>query len=239
MAAKSDALRNGKEQAFKRVLHPAGFAKGAHVFVRRAGGQLHGIQFQTSRFAAKYYVNVAFHYDFLPPQLAMLRASDPPPPEKWELVDFMFNIRLEDLMPPPYPSEWRYDRGGIQAVQKQLEKNARDAMGAVEVVAKKWRDPKAMLKLLPPDVLEEDYKQSIARADVHPADMASLPPLPYEAAVGAGWSVPDSFYLGYCLAVIAHRAGNPKLAREYLNFSKSHTEGQDTGALTVLRRQLK
>jgi hypothetical protein len=229
-------LKGSKQAAFERVLQPAGFTRGSHLYLRRADGQLHGVQFQTSRFAAKYYVNLAFHYDFLPPQLATLTATKPPPPEKWELVDFLFNIRLEDLMPPRYPADWRYDRGA-DAVGKQMEKNARDAVGALEKIGRKWREPEVMLKLLPPDLLEEDHSQSISRADVHPADMASLPPLPFEAAVGEGWSVPRYSYLGYCLALIARRAGRDKLAPKYLDFAQSHAQGREAKALAALRRQ--
>ena len=63
---KSRNFRKAKAVALKNILAPAGFVKGKRLFVRHAGNQIHGIEFQTSTWGGVYFINVGFHYDFIP-----------------------------------------------------------------------------------------------------------------------------------------------------------------------------
>src|SRR6266550_686976 len=135
MADKSKAYRAAKEKAFKEILRQAGFMKGRYLFVRKAHGELHGIGFQASKWGGEYYINVAFHYDFLPPLLA-LSNNTTYPFEQFDVTDFLLHTRLEAFMQPGYPKEWSYGQE-VKDLEKQVKQNAKDAIGVLDELGEK------------------------------------------------------------------------------------------------------
>jgi len=235
MPDKSKVFRAVKENAYKNTLQPAGFIKGKHLFLRHQHGQIHSIDFQTSKWGGKYFVNVGFHYDFLPP-LTGISNGTKYGREQFELTDFMLYARLEALMRPDYPRSWKYE-DNMQGLDEQVDRNARDAVRVLDDLGHKWPDPAVFLKLLPPKLLQEDAKEESSQSNLSAEEAASRPPLPYERALGAAWTPPDYLSLGYCLSIIALRAGHKNLAKEYLIIAEQHSEGIAGEALSALRRE--
>jgi hypothetical protein len=227
MADKSSLYRSAKDKAFKQVLKPAGFVKGRYLFARKAHGQLHGIDFQTSKWGGEYFLNVAFHYDFLPPLVALANNTIYAF-ERFGVTDFLLHTRLEALMQAGYPKEWSYGEE-VKDLEKQVKHNARDTITALDELGEKWREPTVFLALLPPQLLEEDYRKRLAR---------TAPPLPYDQALGPGWPPPAYFKLGYCLCVIAMRARRIDLAKAYLKVAEIERMGRGEKALADLHREL-
>ena len=140
---KSRNFRKAKAQALEKILAPAGFVKGKHLFVRRTGNQIHGIEFQTSRWGRVYFVNVGFHYDFLPPKLAM--GKKPWPWPQYHILDFTRWNRLEgEVQMKDYPQEWNY-WGDLDAVQENVNKTAKDAIEVLDRLSQQWKNPSDFL----------------------------------------------------------------------------------------------
>ena len=70
--------------------------KGKGIYLRRAAGQIHAIQFQASRWGGVYFVNVGFSYDFLPGEIAM-QNGDGLDYTKFGLLDLLISVRLGNL----------------------------------------------------------------------------------------------------------------------------------------------
>lgn len=226
MADKSRAFQTAKNRVFTRTFQPAGFVKGAYLFARQTIGQVHGVQFQASRYGGSYFVNVAFHYEFLPPLFHMSN-NVLVPVQKFDLTDFMLHSRLEDLMPASYPAEWSYD--SAPSLEEQLDKNAKDAIGVLGALSEKWRDPAVFLELLPPKLLDDDYRIALADPDA---------PRPFRQAIGPGWVPVDYFKMGFCLCVIALRVGRVDVAKEYFKILEFDRRGRGTKAVAELQRQM-
>ncbi len=132
-------LRKAKDKVLKEILGPAGFVKGKHLFVRHVGNQIHGIEFQTATWGGVYFVNVGFHYDFLPsgPKLALDDKSG----VTYHMIDLLNNNRLENWMrPTPYPGEWNY-WGNMAEVQENVNKTSIDAVEVLNKLCRQWKDP--------------------------------------------------------------------------------------------------
>ncbi len=145
---KSRNFRKAKAQALEKILAPAGFVKGKHLFVRHTGNQIHGIEFQTSTWGGVYFVNVGFHYDFLPS--GPMLAQDDKSGVTFDILDFMIQNRLENWMrPTPYLREWNY-WGNFDAVQENVDKTSKDAVEVLNKLGRQWGDPANFLAQQPP-----------------------------------------------------------------------------------------
>lgn len=235
MADKSRLFRAAKARVFKRVMEPVGFIKGSKLYVRQTDGQVHGIEFQTSTRGGRYFVNVCFSYDFLPGFMALGQYRKNTLPE-FIVLDFLARIRLENLMPEGYPSEWSYG-ADVSDMEVNLDLNARNAIAAINAFGGKWRDPLAFMKALPPELLDQDLKELEIRADI--SSHTPLPPLPVASVLGRGWTT-NRWNLCYGLATIALRSGQIYLLEEYLKIAQKHSQGVfHERPLKVLRMQLK
>jgi len=227
-------FNQAKAKALHNILAPVGFSRGSRLFVRQMGEQIHGIEFQTSKYGGEYFLNIAFHYSFLAPLLAMSQGVDRDV-QDFHLLDFMLWTRVEDFMPPGYPCDWRYDIEE-KKLGEQLNQNARDALGVLDVFSAKWSDPAVFLSILPPEVVTEDYQQRTGRAKIDTESLGSLPPLPIKQAIGLGWHIPHYTDLCYCLGIIAIKLGKVSFAKAYLAFGESCSEdGRGQNALGMLQ----
>lgn len=224
-------------RTFKRILAPAGFVKGNRMYVRRAGGQIHAVQFQASTWGSKYFLNLGFSYDFLPGMLAVNQQREIEY-EQFDLLDMLMSVRLECLMEYPYPQEWGYAKEAA-AVQAEMELNAQNAVGSIGEVGEKWRDPVVLMEAIPPQLLQSDIEESNRRIDLPRETCLALPPLPVAAVVGRDWYLPR-ISLGYCLTVIAMRLNRRALAKTYLAIAQSESQGIGFDRpLEVIRKKLR
>jgi hypothetical protein len=94
-----------------------------------------------------------------------------------------------------------------------------------------WSKPRILLQLLPPELLESDYRGALLRTN-DPAERIN-------SAVGFEWS-PDYEDLSYCLAVIAARNRDLTTAEAYLSLMTTMSDGS-LGALEIsqIRRDLR
>ena len=224
MADASVTLRKLKTAAFKTVLEPAGFIKGKHLFVRRVAEQAHGMAFQPSKYGGEYFVNVAFTYTFLP-----VYGEESVSPESLSTPRFMLRTRLGRLIPidADYDrSGARFDDVGAEAATQHAERHARDAVRILDELSTRWKDPAVFLELLPPELIEKDYRMRIENAPG---------PWAIHDAVGQ-WDV-DHFNISCALTVIAVRAGEIDAAGRYLQLAEARAAEQGMQAMVAPLRQ--
>ena len=237
------ALGNLRRKVFKQTLEPAGFIKTRQgLFLRQAGTQLHGFEYQLSRFGGEYFVNVAFGYDFLPSWKDMdeHEGRRVTPLAEYGLLDFMMHARPGGLMPKEEkdklkaaghdPSGGRHGFMTDEAQLEQMDRHARDALAVLARAVAPFHDPSVFLALVPPDMLEEDLRQRLARTP---------PPYPMDLAL-PGWNY-GSFDLACALMLIALRAEPRRtdLAERYYRFAEGRAKERGfERVLAPLRRQL-
>lgn len=223
MADKKYEYRKVKSQMFKRILQPAGFVKGRYLYIRHAGNQVHGIEFQGSKYGGgDYFVNIAFHYDFLPPSFEITQGKMAIPFEKYRTLDFILFTRIERLMSQEgYPWKWNY----VVATQLEttIDEIMRDSLKAIDELSAKWRDPRVLLELLSPDVIILDQQLAIERSGIREEERAMLPPSPIWKALRF-WALPVYVTLAYQLAMIAVHCGERTLAETYLRIVESEAK---------------
>ena len=175
MTAKAN-FKIARRLAVSSALHPSGFKKGKKGFyVRAVAGQIHAVDFQLRSWESSYFVNIAFTYDFLPPDLL---CGQPEPPSEYSLPAFLVHVRLKSLLGPPCPSEWRYD-GPLEIVGRELQANATAAVVGLSQLGERWRDPNVLIRLLPVEMLEAHEAALIAKTGHIPS--------PINEAVGFEW----------------------------------------------------
>ena len=92
------SLGKARNDVAKRTLRPAGFAKGRRLFLRHADDQLHGIEYQLSKYGGTYYVNIGFGYDFLP-SIEEIFERRVTALERYDVLDLMLNGRTGSFLP--------------------------------------------------------------------------------------------------------------------------------------------
>lgn len=230
-------VQRAKEWLFKETLSPAGFVKGRHLFYRRAGDRVHGIDFQLgSKRSLEYFVNIAFTYAFLP--VYERTGFELLEPSRLDLTQFMFYGRLEGLISGSSPRDRSYDLDP-DALEQQLRKNARDAIEALNSVDAAWKDPTSLLELLPPRLLQDDHEQRMARVGGNAEEQVMMPPLPYRSVVGPAWQPPDKYFVGYRLAAISIRSGDEVGAIAYLRFTQADALGRQEITIEKLCEQMR
>jgi hypothetical protein len=237
---KTTSFLAARAQTGLQILRPAGFAEGAHLFYRLRDHQAVGVEFQASRFEPKYYVNVGFHYDFLPTPREVAHGQSTSSLEQFDIVDLMLYTRLEDLLTTPSPDSWPCgDDVAASTVAEQMKRNAQDAVEALNRVCNKWRDPQAMLEAFAPEVVAEEF----SAVDTHRnGDVTALdePPVTrFAAALGHSWMF-HHFHFAYSLALIALRFERSARAREYLRLAELCVETDaGKGSIIGLERKLR
>jgi len=206
MSKQNTVFPSAKKYVANHILIPAGFVKGRGLFARHTNGQFHGVEFQASKYGGEYFVNVAFHYDFVP-AITPLRKGLRPKYTEFSLLDFMLQTRLETLMAPGYPSSWQYSER-TEKVEEQMEENTKNAIAVLDAFGARWKDPADFLRTVTPELIQENL-QMLA---------AGKGPRPVEVAIGP-W-IFDYFDFSCCLALIAVHLGQLPLARSYLEIAK-------------------
>jgi hypothetical protein len=217
-------LRTIKSGVLKRVLAPAGFVKGKHSFVRRRDGQVHIFDIQHSKYGGQYFVNLAFHYEFLPPSIAT-NNEGVPAVQDYDVTDCLVNARPGWLAGVPNEidgcnlshASYGYADAGREEEERCVDLQARESITILDRLGEKWRDPMVLLDLLPLELIEEDLAFRL--------DRANKPPTPLDHVLG-GWTF-DFFMLAYALSVIATRAGRADLAGRYRAFA--HAQALERG----------
>src|SRR5262249_5645782 len=135
-------VRGTRTQVMKRLLLPEGFvhARGG-TYVRKAGDQIHLIDFQPSQWGHSYTINVVFHYwlikgFFHDKQLA---------PAAFHLLDCALFARIGAFVPGGIDTWYDYgnDRDQLQSV---FEQNTLACLKIFMLQAEKWQHPKKWLE---------------------------------------------------------------------------------------------
>lgn len=231
--------RRARERVAKGILAPAGFVKGKHMFVRVRGEQIHAISFQPNTYGGSYFVNVAFHYTFLPPFLAFANETEITPREMCE-VDFLFLDRLENLLEPRgKKGEWSYGET-FEESEAVMAENTHNALSVLEIYSEKWKNLGVLLDLVPPELFSRhiaEWKDFERRRAIDHNLPSSERKFPIHDAFGGRW-IKDLFSLSYALAVIATRSGDLRAAASYAECTRqvAFRERQERRAEELLAR---
>jgi hypothetical protein len=188
-------FRTAKKRMFEQILKPAGFVEGDHLYVREVNGQVHGIQFQPSQHGQYYFVNVAFHYQFLPGLLACKTI----PAAQYQLLDFLLWARLEQVSDSRQPPHREYAES-IEQNELAIEDASRAAISALDRHSDLWKDPRWLLKIATP--------AEIIREAEEPGSSSIMQVLAEQ------WDI-DIFSLAFSLASITFRNQMYDLSRSY------------------------
>jgi hypothetical protein len=197
-------FRHAKARVISDLLSTAEFRKGKELY-RIRGDQIHLIDFQTNR--GEYFINLGFHYTFLPSANAIINNDSAFSVERLEIPGTMLASRLDSNLHPAYPMRWKYE---VPDLQRQVNQNVKDALAVFDTVSKRWRDPVYFVDLVTPDRFRSF---SIA------APRGEHPSLGFDA----GWRAPNWPDLPYYLALIAYRVGRYKEGREYQKILNEHS----------------
>ena len=146
-------FRSIQQRVMKQVLIPIGFERRSiRLYVRRVGQHVQAIEFQSDW--PSFYVNLAFHYEFLPTLREFHAKSDPP--WTWDrfddTLDFLFRMRLETWMNGiDHGGKWAMD-GSEDEVTRSLAETARESLRVLDQVHRCWGDPAVFYRLLEPRV---------------------------------------------------------------------------------------
>lgn len=126
----------------KRLLLPEGFvhARGG-TYVRKAGDQIHLIDFQPSQWGHSYTINVGFHYGFIKGFFHDKRLA----PAAFHLLDCALFARIGAFVPGGIDTWYDYgtDRDQLQSV---FEQNTLACLKIFMLQAEKWQHPKKWLE---------------------------------------------------------------------------------------------
>jgi hypothetical protein len=165
--------------------------------------QIHGISLKSSRLGDAIFLDVAFHYSFVPPMLvkSMERGLLP---AQFQLLDFVLTYRVAQ---PSVPDQEQL-RLGI------LEPLIADCISVLESTHIQWKDPHDLLGCLTPDLLAEDERQRLDRnLDENEK--------PFDKAVKHRWDSPRLDHILFFLAATAIHVKEYKLAQEYVKLAES------------------
>jgi hypothetical protein len=215
MSTRSRYFATAKRRVLKNVLAPAGFVFGNSIYVSKIGSQIHGVQFQASRGGEGYFVNLTFHYDFLP---GFFRTTIIPHAQM-HLLDMLFWARLDKFDPSPDRGDMWYYAEDREVLEQTLAENARTAISVLEEHGERWRDPAIFLELVPPELIEKDLAGGyMDRSGIFPIERSYV-----LDALGGTWHF-DDFGLSYSLAYIAGKLRRLTLARRYLELGRGLAE---------------
>jgi hypothetical protein len=215
MDSRSRYFPAAKRRVLKEVLGPAGFVRGNSIYVAKIGSQIHGIDFQASRRGDGYFVNLLFHYDFLPGffQGKIVAYS------KMHYLDMLFSSRLDDFFPPQAGQGIWYYTEDRDFLEQTLAENATNAISVLENQGEKWRNPAILLELVPPELIEKDLAGGyIDRSGIIPLEASYV-----LDALEGHWHF-DDFGLSYALAHFAARLRKTSLMRKYLEIARKLVE---------------
>jgi len=215
MNSRSRHFPTAKRRVFKDVLVPAGFVRGNAIYVSKIGSQIHAVEFQASRGGEGYFVNLGFHYDFLP---GFFRGQMIPYPQM-HFLDLLLSARLDNFFPPHQGGDVWYYAEDRCVLEQTLAENAMNAISVLENHGEKWRDPAIFLEIVPPELIEKDLAGGyIDRTGIIPIERSYV-----LDALGGSWHF-DDFGLSYSLAHFAGRLRQTALTRRYLAIARKLVE---------------
>jgi hypothetical protein len=137
-------VRGTRSQVMKRLLLPVGFvhAKGG-TYVRKAGDQIHFIDFQAAQAGHEYTINLGFHYAFM---VGFFHGT-PLAPASFHNLDCGLRARIGQFTPGGLDTWYRYgsDRDQLRTL---LEQNTEACLQIFAQHEEKWRHPKVWLQKL-------------------------------------------------------------------------------------------
>jgi hypothetical protein len=204
--------QTAKRHVQKSVLEPVGFVKGKHLYIREVSNQVHGIGFQAHMYGGSYFVNLAFHYNFIPGFFG--GANDP---ALFYETDFLFGCRLEQVIRTPDNKPQWYYGNSVEETEADLAQNAHNAIKAMDVQRERWHDPKVFLKAVPPELIWKEISllDEFERRQAHDINLSTDDrKSPLRDILGDVWSF-SLFPLTLSLATIALREKNRSLAESY------------------------
>lgn len=135
-------VRSIREKVMQYHLIPQGFVKGkGGTYIRQRGEQIHLIDFQPSKYGGSYFVNLAFHYAFVPP-LLQIKTIDL---REYHLLDCGVYTRIESFMKAPQ-SDFKYGTD-VDVLKSTFVSNVEDCLSAFAIIERKWKEPDWWLAL--------------------------------------------------------------------------------------------
>ncbi len=135
-------VRSLRQQVMKQRLLPAGFVQGeGATYVRRAGDQIHLIDFQSHKWGHQFTVNLGFSYAWVPPPFHGRRVAL----HEYDELDCLLSARLGFFLKERKDTWFEYgeDRDDLRAV---LERCADESLKVLDRAGKRWEDPATLLK---------------------------------------------------------------------------------------------
>lgn len=203
--------RTARQRVFSSVLSPAGFIIGANrVYIRHVGQEVHGITLQPSRYGGEYFVNLAFHYDFLPAFLFRRRTSW----TEFDLLDFLLRARLEHVADVGHVDAWPL-KGTTAHVESSLRNVCELSVGVFGQLSVQWSDPMIFLDVFSAEVFTpEGMDVGLVGKRLQLLDARVARNM---AAFTEGT---NSTKLSYFLATIAINCQHKANARTYLKYAE-------------------
>jgi hypothetical protein len=208
-----------KELISRDVLLPVGFRKLGSLYVRSMDEQFHGIDFQASRHGDGYFVNLAFHYSFLPGFLHPKKF----PPGELHILDFLSNARLSSFLLSNQKAEPTLYSETLDEAVNVLTNRARASVGVLDEYGRQWKEPSVWLNMFPLEVFEQvisdtEHRMAMTREyNLHPLTKETRNLI--GEIIGPEWTV-GAFKIGYLLCAICLRQHNEAAAEKYLELTR-------------------
>lgn len=124
------------------ILVPGGFAKCPNgTYSRKSGDQIHLINFQGSKYGNGYFVNLGFHYAFIP-GFSLSNRHELYSPKRFTLLDCALRTRLRTSNNQNDLYEYGIDRA---VLLDTLRQNAKDCLAIFDECSKVWQSPQTFL----------------------------------------------------------------------------------------------
>lgn len=137
-----EQVRALRTRVMKEKLLPHGFRKArGGTYVREAGEEIHLVDFQADRWGREYYVNLGFHYRFVP-SYSVGRTL---PAAEYGVTHCAVTARLRE---GPEGGAFPYGED-LQELVETLERNARDALATFARYSREWQDPAWWIETAP------------------------------------------------------------------------------------------
>jgi hypothetical protein len=204
-------MRNEQRSIAKEIFGDAGFAASRDVFFRKIERNIHRIEIQRSQYGDRYFLNLGWHYDYLP----RLRTGEfVNSIADVAYLDCAFQSRLQRLLPTGiWQGSFPYDQHGH--MNDRYERVFTECVAYYETTDKIMWEPDKLLTLITPDVLKEHsaYLYESKAGDERFSQVN---------AILGKWHTSMVFPLACLLSVLARRTGDLVAQREYSAIARDH-----------------